>query len=175
MDKFPVAAAMVFLTQALFRSFRRKQKLHSNPFLMDVPHMADRSWKRRKVFQCTAHLQGRSRNTFKCAVRKMTKWLQYETRDARKVASDLNELHRVRVEAAALELNYDSWNIREAMARTGINLSNRILANLAVWEPRTFRSIVALVAHKSMQPEERGGMGMPKCGPGTEVVDRGKI
>lgn len=52
-------------------------------------------------------------------------------------------------------------------------LNDEILANLAIWEPRTFRSIVAVASQKAMQNKDRGGLEMDPCGPkDTFVTDR---
>ena len=54
-------------------------------------------------------------------------------------------------------------------------ITSRILSNLAIWEPRTFRSIIGIAAEKSMQSEQTGGLGMQKCGPPIEIIHGGKI
>ena len=39
----------------------------------------------------------------------------------------------------------------EALARSHIHLNRKVLANLAIWEPRSFRSVCALTAFKENQ------------------------
>lgn len=45
----------------------------------------------------------------------------------------------------------------------------QVLADLAIWEPRTFRAVVAVAADRAMKPSSEGGMDMNACGPGTPV------
>ena len=59
---------------------------------------------------------------YRLAVNKMTKYLQYETRDRKPNERDLWDLHRLRIEGAATELDYDSWNMREALTRKVLRL-----------------------------------------------------
>jgi hypothetical protein len=65
--------------------------------------------------------------------------------------------------------------MRESLHRCHVQLNTKVLANLAIWEPRTFRSVVAVSAQKSMQPQQFGGLGLPHCGPATEGITRGKL
>merc|ERR1712038_366751 len=109
----PYDLTMVFLT--LMNAGRRKTRLWANPFTTAIPDNTDNRWKRRKVLMCTQHLAYRQRNCYRLAINKMTKFLQYETRDRRANERDLQDLHRLRIEGAATELNYDSWHMREAL------------------------------------------------------------
>ena len=54
----------------------------------------------------------------------MTKYLQYETRDRKPNERDLWDLHRLRIEGAATELDYDSWNMREALTRKVLRMQS---------------------------------------------------
>ena len=62
--------------------------------------------------------------------------------------------------AAAAEHSYDAWHMPEALHRSHIQLNTKVLAKMAIWEPWTFRSVVAVSAHKTMQPQELGGLGL---------------
>ena len=59
--------------------------------------------------------------------------------------------------------------MRDALSRLGVHLDRKVLANMAVTEPRTFRAVTAVAANKSMEPIEEGGLGLRQCGPGTQV------
>ena len=57
-------------------------------------------------------------------------------------------------------------------------LNRKVLANLAIWEPRTFRAISAICAKTENQAyEEMRGVGQvsKQAGPGIEIIDRGKF
>ena len=53
----------------------------------------------------------------------------------------------------------------QCLTRAHIPLNDEILANLSIWEPRTFRSLVAVASQKAMQSKDRGGLEMEPCGP----------
>ena len=46
---------------------------------------------------------------------------------------------------------------------------------MAIWEPRTFRSIVAVTSLKENQTFDEGGFQANHPGPGIEVVTGGKL
>ena len=54
---------------------------------------------------------------------------------------DEEDLVAQRVEAGVEELNFDHWHLRESLTRSHIALDNRIMSQLAIWEPRTFRYV----------------------------------
>ena len=63
----------------------------------------------------------------------------------------------------------------ESLARSHIHLNRKVLANMAIWEPRTFRSIVAITSLKENQTFDEGGLQTNHPGPGIEVVTDGKL
>ena len=63
----------------------------------------------------------------------------------------------------------------ESLARSHIHLNRKVLANMAIWEPRTFRSIVAITSLKENQSYAEGGMQANHPGPGIEIVTDGKL
>ncbi len=44
------------------------------------------------------------------------------------------------IDAGAAELSYDAWHLKESLHRCHVQLNTKVLANMAIWEPRTFRS-----------------------------------
>ena len=65
--------------------------------------------------------------------------------------------------------------MQDALARSHIHLNRKVLANLAIWEPRSFRSICAVTAFKENQSIEEGGLQANHRGPGIEVIPQGKL
>ena len=170
---------MVQLTQALMR-WSRKYPIHSSPFFgrtgTDAPDNYDNRWNRRKVFLMSAHIYGRPRNCWKLADREHKRQLWREVKCQKFKLQDEETLKQVRIEAGCHELGFDGFRLREALTRSHLHLSDKILAELAIWEPRSFRSVVGIAAHKASAPRELSGMGMPPCGPGTKVyVDEDKL
>jgi hypothetical protein len=66
--------------------------------------------------------------------------------------------------------------MRDALTRTGIALDRHALSSLALTEPRTFRSLVAVAALKSQQGEEEGGLGRGvRDGEGPDITVVGEL
>jgi len=164
-------AEMVFLTSALCARVAK----HTNEFFGRAQHGPDRFWKRRKLYMMTSHLYGRARNCFYVATRYNIRQLQHtrKMREARKL--DTRDLWDARVEGQAKELNYNTWNMREALSRTGIQLDRHSISALALTEPRTFRALTAVAALKTQQSPEEGGLGRgiaDGTGPNIPVVGK---
>ena len=68
-----------------------------------------------------------------------------------------------------------SWLMRESLARAGVGLDRHALSTLCLTEPRTFRAVVAVAAHKTCQPVEEGGLGIHSMGPGPDIDIVGKL
>ncbi len=169
----------MFLTKVLERMQRswypsipydRHAPFYSNRFFKFPAKDYDNRWQRRRNFLMVAHAYGRRRNCSRLAIRSTKKDLARDFKQAKGRAQDMRDLDFARVEAAAAELGYDAWYIREALVRSHIHLNTNILAELAVWEPRSFRALVGIAAHTSSKPEEQGGLGMGPSGPGTKVI-----
>ena len=71
----------------------------------------------------------------------MLKSLERSTKARRAGREDFQELCDLRIEAASKEIHYDAIDMRETLARLHIGLNRKVLSNLAVYEPRSFRSI----------------------------------
>ena len=84
----------------------------------------------------------------------------------------LHHLHlHFHLHLQANELNYDAWHLRDALSRTGIALDRHAISTLALTEPRSFRSLVAVAAAKTSQGAEEGGLGRGGgAGPGVPVI-----
>ena len=115
------------------------------------------------------------RNCYRLAHRKMLKGLERSTALRGEARKDFKELCDLRIEAGAKEVHYDPVDMRETLSRLHIGLNRKVLSSLAIWEPRTFRSIAAICAHKESLPEDEGGLDKNKAGPGTEVISRSHL
>lgn len=148
---------------------------HTHEITGFLPFRGCKAWGRRKVKMMTAHVYGRNRNCYKLAVKQMNKNLEIVTSRRQAYQKDFRELCELRIQAGSNELNYDSFNMRETLARLHIGLNRKVLANLAIWEPRSFRSIVGICAHKEGLPTDQGGLEKDHSGPGTEVISRNHL
>ena len=165
----------MWLTRVL--NFVRTQepiiKKHTNEFTGFQRVKMDRSWGRRKTKMMTAHVYGRQRNCARLSMIKMNNILKIHTGSRKAARQDFAELCDLRIESSCKELHYNNFYMVETLATMNIGLNRKVLANMAIWEPRTFRSVVGLCAHQESLPEDEGGLGRDKTGPGTDVVSRG--
>eukprot|EP00088_Acartia_fossae_P058766 TRINITY_DN691_c0_g1_i2.p1 TRINITY_DN691_c0_g1~~TRINITY_DN691_c0_g1_i2.p1 ORF type:complete len:160 (-),score=27.90 TRINITY_DN691_c0_g1_i2:38-517(-) len=158
---------MVFLTRNLFV----RRHWHTSQFFGHETPSYDRFWEKRRIYQQAAHYFGRFRNT-KLARRYFTRSLTYQT-EGRSIRKRVRkELWDTRIEGSCQELDYNAWYMRDALTRAGVYLDRKVLANIALTEPRTFRAVTEIAATKSMDAPEDGGMGMKKCGPGIDVYSK---
>ena len=65
--------------------------------------------------------------------------------------------------------------MRESLSQMNIQLNRKSIANLAIFEPRSFKAVVELCAHKGAQPQHEGGLGLNPSGPGTKIADPNKL
>lgn len=163
---------MVFLTRLLNI---RHAKRHTDQFLGNLMRSTDSSWRKRRVLMMSSHFFGRKRNCFRIASRYVQKALVKATAVRSLFRADFRDLCETRIQAASAENGYNSYYMREALARTHIHLNTKVLANMAIWEPRTFRAIAAISAFKENQDREVGGLGANHRGPGIQIVDDGKL
>ncbi|XP_040575314.1 large ribosomal subunit protein bL20 [Lepeophtheirus salmonis] len=162
----------MFFTRPLLGRFMRF-KDHTDPFFgKRLDFGKDTYWRRRKVLMLTSHYYGRRRNCFSIAIRGLLKAMQYVTKSGRLRTKNFKELSDSRIEGSSAELNYNAWNMRETLSRLNIGLNRKVIVNLAVYEPRSFRSIVDLCSHKESQPKSIGGMDITRsAGSHANVVD----
>ena len=78
-----------------------------------------RWWKKRQTLMQTANFQGRQRNCWKLAIRKLHKTLEFVTQGREQFRRDFKQLSEQRIEAAANENGYNAYNIRDCLSRSG--------------------------------------------------------
>ncbi|KAL4221630.1 hypothetical protein ACF0H5_019887 [Mactra antiquata] len=139
---------MVFLTfvrnasRYTFRGVQRKYVETSEP---------SRLMKRHQMKRVGAKYYGRLRNCWIIGVNIMNKALRYSTRDTACKSEKLDKLYSTRLEAACLEHGMDQKYFLTSLAEFDINLNRESLANLAIYEPRTFQTLVEFVKKRSLE------------------------
>jgi large subunit ribosomal protein L20 len=85
---------------------------------------------------------GRSRNTFRAAIQRVEKSLQYAYRDRRVKKREFRRLWIQRINAGARlhGLNYSQF--MNGLSKAGIELDRKVLADIAVREPEAFQALV---------------------------------
>ena len=97
----------------------------------------------KKVLKITKGQRGAKHFLFKRANEAMLKSLWYATRDRRVRKRDLRKLWIARINAAA-RLNGTTYSrLVAAMKKSNIALNRKMLADIAVRDPRAFAAVVA--------------------------------
>ncbi|XP_035739345.1 39S ribosomal protein L20, mitochondrial-like [Vespa mandarinia] len=111
----------------------------------------DEFWRKRKIFQIASHFIGRRRNCYSICIRNVHRSLLYTTKGRKLKKDDMRELWMTRSTAATLEHDMDLRTFSEGLNRCNILLNYKSLADLACWEPRTFKSLVAIANARAQQ------------------------
>jgi large subunit ribosomal protein L20 len=96
----------------------------------------------RKVMKAAKGFSGRSRNTFRAAIQRVEKSLQYAYRDRRVKKREFRRLWIQRINAGARlhGLNYSQF--MNGLSKAEIELDRKVLADIAVREPEAFQALV---------------------------------
>lgn len=132
----------------------------------------DEFWRKRQIFKLAAHFYGRRRNCYRLAIRAVQRSLLYVTRARKLKKEDMKELWESRLHGASHEHGISLETLFEGLSRCNILLDRRSLANLSVWEPRTFKCLsdVACTKAKLGQVKSVTNNSMPKT-----VISKGLI
>ena len=98
--------------------------------------------RRKKVIARAKGFQGRSRNNFRLAKQRSEKALQYAYRDRRERKRNFRALWIQRINAGARENGLTYSQFINGLNKAGIELDRKVLADLAVREPESFKSLV---------------------------------
>lgn len=96
----------------------------------------------RKVIKQSKGFRGRSKNTFRSAIQRLEKSLQYAYRDRRARKRDFRGLWIQRINAAVREHGLTYSKFMNGIHKAGIDIDRKVLADLAVSEPAAFKSLV---------------------------------
>lgn len=99
----------------------------------------------KKIIKLAKGYRGRSKNCYRITVEKVEKGLQYAYRDRRNKKRELRRLWIQRINAAVRMYGIIYSQFINGLAKTGIELDRKVLAELAVNEPESFKSIVEQV------------------------------
>ncbi|KAJ6636214.1 NADH dehydrogenase [ubiquinone] iron-sulfur protein 4, mitochondrial [Pseudolycoriella hygida] len=102
----------------------------------------DEFWRKRKIFKISAHFLGRRRNIYSVAVRNVHRALAYATKGRKLKKDDMQELWDTRIAGACTQFGITREAFRESLLKSDVLLNRKVLADLAIWEPKTFEAIV---------------------------------
>ena len=98
--------------------------------------------RRKKVIARAKGFQGRSKNNFRLAKQRSEKALQYAYRDRRVRKRNFRALWIQRINAGARENGLTYSQFINGLNKAGIELDRKVLSDLAVREPGSFKSLV---------------------------------
>ncbi|MEO1193585.1 MAG: 50S ribosomal protein L20 [Pseudomonadota bacterium] len=96
----------------------------------------------KKVLHQAKGFRGRSKSSFRPAIQRLEKSLQYAYRDRRNRKRDFRGLWIQRINAGARQHGLTYSQFMHGLKTAGIGLDRKILADLAVREPDAFKSLV---------------------------------
>ena len=99
----------------------------------------------KKILKLAKGYRGRNKNVFRVAVEKVEKALQYAYRDRRTKKRNFRALWIQRINAATRLHDMTYSRFMNGLAKAGIELDRKVLADIAVKEPETFAKLVEQV------------------------------
>ena len=97
----------------------------------------------KKVLKLAKGYVGRSHSTFRPALERVEKGLQYAYRDRRNKKRDFRGLWIQRINAGARELGLTYSKLISGIKKAGIEIDRKVLADLAMQDPDGFRDVVS--------------------------------
>ncbi|XP_030761450.1 39S ribosomal protein L20, mitochondrial [Sitophilus oryzae] len=110
----------------------------------------DEFWRKRRIFKLAAHFVGRKRNCYSIAIRYVHRALRYATKGRILKKIDMRNLWQTRIVAGCMEHDIDYNVFRESLYRSDILLDRKTLANLAAWEPYTFKALTDIAKRRAI-------------------------
>jgi large subunit ribosomal protein L20 len=98
--------------------------------------------KKRKLHQLTKGYVGGRRNLLRAAMETLDKGLAYAYRDRRVRKREFRVLWIARINAALRERGYNYSRFIHALSTKGVDLDRKVLADIAVTDPKGFSFIV---------------------------------
>ncbi len=95
----------------------------------------------KKVIDAAKGYRGRSKNTFRMAIERVEKGLQYAYRDRRNRKRSFRALWIQRINAAARSHGLTYSQFMNGLAKAGIELDRKVLAEMAAREPDAFAAV----------------------------------
>ncbi|XP_078095044.1 large ribosomal subunit protein bL20m [Mustelus asterias] len=108
----------------------------------------DRYWRHRELLQHARHFRGRKSRCYSLALRTVRRALQYSTRDKRLKKRNMRLLWISRIAAASREHGLKYPTLISNLVKCQVELNRKVLADLAIYEPKTFKSLAALAKRR---------------------------
>ncbi|MBP9693355.1 MAG: 50S ribosomal protein L20 [Alphaproteobacteria bacterium] len=96
----------------------------------------------RKIIKMAKGFRGRAKNTFRIAIQRVEKSLQYGYRDRRNKKRTFRALWIQRINAAARLHGMTYSRFMDGLHKAGIEVDRKVLSDIAVREPEAFKVFV---------------------------------
>ncbi|MCF4166911.1 50S ribosomal protein L20 [Zavarzinia compransoris] len=96
----------------------------------------------KKVLDMAKGYRGRGNSSFRIAIEKVEKGLQYQYRDRRARKRNFRALWIQRINAAVREHGLTYSRFIDGLAKAGVEVDRKVLSDLAIREPGAFKALV---------------------------------
>jgi len=100
--------------------------------------------RRNRVLKLAKGFRGRRKNCYKRANQAVERALDYATRDRRVRKREFRSLWITRVNAAARMVGLSYGKLIHGLSKAGVQIDRKIMAELAVLDPKGFEAIAAI-------------------------------
>ncbi|XP_063001216.1 large ribosomal subunit protein bL20m [Elgaria multicarinata webbii] len=113
--------------------------------------LTDRFFRKQEVLQHARHFRGRKNRCYSLAVRAVRRAFVYATKARFLKKRDMRTLWATRIEAASLEHGVKYHVFLSGLSKCQVELNRKVLADLAIYEPKTFKSLAALAKRRGQE------------------------
>ncbi|KAM9115897.1 large ribosomal subunit protein bL20m [Pangshura tecta] len=113
--------------------------------------LTDRFWRVQEVLKHARHFRGRKNRCYRLAVRSVRRAFVKSTKARIKKKKFMRTLWITRIEAAALEHGLKYPAFIGNLLKCQVDLNRKMLADLAIFEPKTFKSLAALAQRRRQE------------------------
>ena len=100
--------------------------------------------RRNRVLKLAKGFRGRRKNCYRRANQAVERKLDFATRDRRVRKREFRALWITRINAAARQLGLSYSKLVHGLAKAGVQIDRKIMAELAVLDPKGFEAVAAL-------------------------------
>ncbi|XP_043917810.1 39S ribosomal protein L20, mitochondrial [Protopterus annectens] len=108
----------------------------------------DRYWRVQEVLKHARHFRGRKNRCFSLAVRAVRRAFVYCTKARKQKRRNMRKLWITRIAAASREHGLKYPVLISNLVKTQVALNRKVLSDLAIYEPKTFKALAALAKRR---------------------------
>ena len=102
--------------------------------------------KHKKILSMAKGYRGRSKNCYRIAVERVKKGLEHAYRDRKDLKNNMRALWIVRINAACRNLDIKYSVFMNKLKQKNITLNRKMLSEMAIRQPESFRHLVETVS-----------------------------